>query len=83
MEEVKKILNDALRELNLSIYDSFYEDVEGKKILNIVVDGEVLDLDNITKASRIINKIIDEKLQDDSYYELDIYGRSKEDDNNE
>lgn len=83
MEEVKKILNDALRELNLSIYDSFYEDVEGKKILNIVVDGEVLDLDNITKASRIINKIIDEKFQDDSYYELDIYGRSKEDDNNE
>ena len=52
---------------------------EGKKVLNIVLDSEdIIDLNKVTDASRIINKIMDtheELLQDCD--ELDIYSKEK------
>ena len=53
----------------------------GKKIFNIVLDSdEVIDLNRITEASRIINKIMDENenLLDDAD-ELDIFSKEKGD----
>ena len=54
---------------------------EGKKRFNIVLDSEeVIDLNKITEASRIINKIMDENesvLEDSD--ELDIYSKEKGD----
>jgi ribosome maturation factor RimP len=52
---------------------------ENKKIFNIVLDSdEVIDLNKITDASRIINKIMDnhEDILDDCD-ELDIYSNEK------
>ena len=59
--------------------DAFVSTEEGKKLFNIVLDSEeVIDLNKITEASRIINKIMDnheEVLGDID--ELDIYSKEK------
>ena len=59
--------------------DAFISEEEGMKLYNIVLDSEeVIDLNKITEASRIINKIMDEHdevLGDID--ELDIYSKSK------
>ena len=45
---------------------------------------EVIDLDKITEASRIINKIMDEAREiEQDYDELDIYSKEKGDATNE
>ena len=65
--------------LNVFVDDAFISEEEGKKIFNIVLDSdEVIDLNKITDASRIINKIVDsneEVLEDCD--ELDIYSKEK------
>ena len=59
--------------------DVFVSTEEGKQILNIVLDSEeVIDLNLITEASRIINKLIDQnQVLDDDIYEVDIYSKEK------
>ena len=49
------------------------------KILNIVLDSSItIDLNLITEASRVINKIIDQnQVLDDDIYEVDIYSKEK------
>lgn len=80
-EEISKLVNESIKELNVFVDDAFIENVEGKKVFNIVLDSdEVIDLNRITEASRIINEIIDAKdeiLEDAD--ELDIYSKEKGD----
>ncbi len=81
-EKIAKLVNSSIEELNVFVDDAFTEIVEGKKVFNIVLDSEeVIDLNRITAASRIINKIIDansEVLEDAD--ELDIYSKEKGED---
>lgn len=80
-EKIAELLNNQIKDLNVFVYDAFIEVVEGKKVFNIVLDSEeVIDLNKITDASRIINKIMDEHedLLEDSD-ELDIYSKEKGD----
>ena len=54
---------------------------EGKKIFNVVLDSDrVIDLNLITEASRIINKILDmnEEILDNCDV-VDIYSKEKGD----
>ena len=77
--QVEKLVNDSIKELNVFVDDAFISEEEGKKIFNIVLDSnEVIDLNRITDASRIINKIMDnnENLLSD-IDELDIYSKEK------
>lgn len=78
-EKVASLVDDEIRKLNVFVYDAFISSEEGKKIFNIILDSdEIIDLNKITDASRIINKIIDqheEVLEDCD--ELDIYSREK------
>ena len=78
-ERIAELVNSSIKELNVFVDDAFTEEVEGKKVFNIVLDSdEVIDLNKITEASRIINKIIDdnsEVLEDAD--ELDIYSKEK------
>ena len=78
-ETVANLVNEEIKELNVFVDDAFISEEEGKKIFNIVLDSEeVIDLNKITDASRIINKIMDEHdevLGDID--ELDIYSKSK------
>ena len=78
-EKVERLVNDAIKDLNVFVSDAFIDNEEGKKRFNIVLDSEeVIDLNRITEASRIINKIMDkeEKLLKD-VDELDIYSKEK------
>lgn len=78
-EKIAQLVDEEIKNLNVFVSDAFFENVEGKKIFNIVLDSEeVIDLNRITEASRIINKIIDKNnyLLEDAD-ELDIYSKEK------
>lgn len=84
-EKIENLVNDDIKDLGVFVDDCFISQEEGKKIFNIVLDSEeVIDLNKITDASRIINKIIDkhEEVLEDSD-ELDIYSKEKGDLQNE
>ena len=80
-EKISELVNDKIKDLNVFVDDAFTSEEEGKKIFNIVLDSdEVIDLNKITEASRIINKIVDKEdhlLTDID--ELDIYSKEKGD----
>ena len=82
-EKLSNLLNDSIKELNVFVDDAFISTEEGKKIFNIVLDSsEVIDLNKITAASRIINKMVDKDssvLEDAD--ELDIFSKEKGDNN--
>ena len=83
--QVQELLNDSIKDLNVFVDDAFISEEEGKKVYNIVLDSEeVIDLNKITEASRIINKIMDtnNNLPKD-IDELDIYSKEKGVDENE
>lgn len=82
---VASLVDSKISDLGIYVNDAFRSKEEGKTIFNIVLDGkEVIDLDKITEASRIINKIMDDtdKIEKD-YDELDIYSLEKGDVENE
>ena len=78
-EKVIQLVQDSIREFDVFIDDVFISTEEGKKVFNIVLDSkETIDLNLITDASRIINKIMDENsnLLEDAD-ELDIFSKEK------
>ena len=78
-EQISELVDDKIKDLNVFVSDTFFEEQEGKKLFNIVLDSEdTIDLNLITEASRIINKIMDEnnKILED-VDELDIYSKEK------
>ena len=78
-EQVAELVNESIQELGVFVDDAYISNEEGKKIFNIVLDSEeIIDLNKITDASRIINKIMDKnaKLLDDAD-ELDIFSKEK------
>lgn len=80
-EQVANLVNESIEELGVFVDDAYLSTEEGKKIFNIVLDSdEIIDLNKITDASRIINKIMDENasLLDDAD-ELDIFSKEKGD----
>lgn len=80
-EKIATLVDAQIQELNVFVDDAFVSTVEGKKILNIVLDSEgMIDLKLITEASRIINKSIDSSdLLTDDIFEVDIYSKEKGD----
>lgn len=79
LEKIKYLVNTKLEDLNMEVCDAYTEEVEQKIILNIEVDSnEVIDLNKVTAASRIINDILDkEKTILENIDELDIYSKKK------
>lgn len=78
-EKIESLVNSDIKDLNVFVDDCFTSTEENKKILNIVLDSkEVIDLNKITEASRIINKKLDSSnLISDDIYEVDIYSKEK------
>ena len=76
-----ELLDEEISKFNVFVDDAFVNYEEGKKIFNIVLDSEeIIDLDRITSASRVINKILDKNnslLEDCD--ELDIFSKEKGD----
>lgn len=78
-DKIKNLLDDSIKDLNVFVCDAYTSTEEGKKIFNIVLDSdEIIDLNKVTEASRIINKIMDENdsLLEDAD-ELDIFSKEK------
>lgn len=81
-EQVRSFVDDLIKEQGLVVSDVFKEEKEGKILLNIELDSdEVIDLNKITEASRIINEEIDKTDLLETIDELDIYSKEKGDSN--
>ncbi len=80
-EEVANLVNKKIKDLNVFVEDAYISNQEGKKIFNIVIDSnDSIDLNKITEASRIINKVMDsEKKLLEDIDELDIFSKEKGD----
>ena len=80
-ERVNELIKDSTEEFNVYVDDAFVDTEEGKKRLNIVLDSaETIDLNRITEASRVINKLLDkEKTIIEDIDEVDIYSKEKGD----
>lgn len=77
-EKVSTLVDESIKELNVYVDDAFISEEEGEKIFNIVLDSdEVIDLNRVTEASRIINKIMDNSSLLGDTDELDIYSKEK------
>ncbi len=78
MEELKKALEEALKESEI-IVDEVYLEKKGKyQFLTVVLDKVGgIDLDNIVKATNIINPIVDEYDVCDSEYILDVISKER------
>ncbi len=78
-DKLISLIKDSIDSYNVYVYNCYIDTQEGKKVFNIVLDSDdVIDLNKITDVSRIINKIIDEKLNLDVDY-VDIYSKEKGD----
>ncbi len=78
-DKVSMLVDSDIKELNVFVDDAFVSTEEGKKVFNIVLDSnELIDLNRITDASRIINKKLDKSgLIGDDIFEVDIYSKEK------
>ena len=80
-EKIQALVDSKIAKLNVFVDDAYISKEEGKNILNIVLDSsEIIDLNRVTDASRMINKIIDkdqELLKDID--EVDIFSKEKGD----
>ena len=77
-ERIIKLIGNSLDELNLTIDDVVLEKEGNVTYLRIVLDSnEIIDMDKVTEATRIINPLLDKDdiINDVDY--LDIYGKSK------
>ena len=77
-DKVKDLLSDELKKLNLFI-DSVVLEQEGKQLfLRICLDSnDVIDIDKVVEATKIINPIMDKEDLISDEYILDVYGKSK------
>ena len=78
-EDIIKEIGNKLDELNVYIYD-VYEEKEGKDtFLRVVIDAEdMIDIDRVVKATKIIDPIIEKMNLINGEYILDVYAKSKE-----
>lgn len=79
-EQIIEVVGDKLEKLNVWI-DDVYTDKEGSEtFVHIVLDGkEIIPLNVVVMATRIINPLIDKLDIMDGNYMLDIYAKSKGD----
>ena len=79
-EDLIKEVGNKLDELNVYIYD-VYTEKEGKDTyLRVVLDAEdIIDIDRVVKATKIIDPIIEKMNLINGEYILDVYAKSKGD----
>lgn len=79
-DKVINKVNPAIEKLNMFVSDVYVSTEENIKNLNIELDSdEVIDVNRVTEASKIINPIIDELDLIDGEYILDIHSKEKGD----
>lgn len=77
-EKVVAIIGNSLEELNLFVDDVVYKKEGNVNYLRICLDSkDIIDVNLIVSATKIINPLIDEADLINEEYILDIYGKSK------
>ncbi len=83
-EKIMEATKDKLNELNVFISDITYGKVDNENTLTIILDSnEIIPLNKVVMATRIINPILDKLDLIDESYTLDVYAKEKGDVNNE
>ena len=79
-EKVKKLVDDNIKDLGLFVFYVYYSTDDGIKTLNVELDSdEVIDVNRITEATKIINPIMDDNNLCDDIDVLDIHSKEKGD----
>lgn len=83
-DKIKNLISDKLTDLNL-VVDSVLLEKEGSQLyLRICLDSsDIIDIDKIVSATKIIDPILENENLIDEAYILDIYGKSKGSDSSE
>ena len=76
-EKIIELVGDSLNKLNVWIDDVYLDEEGSNKFLHIVLDAEeIIPINTVVMATRIINPILDDANIIDEAYILDIYAKS-------
>ena len=79
-EKVKVLVDGSIKDLGLFVSSVYYSTEEGVKTLNIELDSnEIIDVNKITEATKIINPIMDDNNLCNDIDVLDIHYKEKGD----
>ncbi len=79
-EKVKVLVDGSIKDLGLFVSSVYYSTEEGVKTLNIELDSnEIIDVNKITEATKIINPIMDDNNLCNDIDVLDIHSKEKGD----
>lgn len=79
-EKVKALVDGIIKDLGLFVSSVYYSTEEGVKTLNIELDSnEIIDVNKITEATKIINPIMDDNNLCNDIDVLDIHSKEKGD----
>ena len=77
-EKIIEAIGNKLDNLGVSIYDITYGKVDGENTLTIILDRkEIISLNEVVMATRIINPILDKLDLIEENYTLDVYAKEK------
>lgn len=83
-EKIVEAIGNKFDDLNVFIDSVSYEKVDGENTLTIVLDSEeIIPLNIVVMATRILNPILDKLDLISESYTLDVYAKSKGDVENE
>ncbi len=72
MDHLKELIDSGIKDINMHVDDIFYKD----HVLNVVLDSsEVIDVERIVLATKIINPIVDKEDIIKDSYTLDVYSK--------
>ena len=78
--KVNALVDDKIKALGLFVSSVYYSTEEGVKTLNIELDSEeIIDVNKITEATKIINPIMDDNNLCNDIDVLDIHSKEKGD----
>lgn len=79
-EKLIELVDDKLKDLNVHIDDVIYEKEGKTNYLRVVLDSnDIIDIDKVVDATKIINPILDKANLIEEKYILDVYAKSKGD----
>lgn len=80
-EKVIELVGDKLDSLGVSVFDIYLEKEGSTNYLRVALDSEdILDVEKVTDATKILDPIIEKADLVDGEYILDIYAKPKGDD---
>lgn len=79
-EKIIEAVGDKFKNLNVFIDDITYEKVGTENTLTVVLDSEeMIDINKVVMATRILNPILDKLDLIKESYTLDVYAKEKGD----